>query len=33
MTNTVSPLSTLATFVLAITPLVAAFGVFSQIAG
>lgn len=33
MTNTVSPLSTLATFVLAATPLIAVLGVFAQIAG
>lgn len=33
MTNTVSPLSALATFVLGVTPLIAVFGVFAQIAG
>jgi hypothetical protein len=33
MTDTVTPLSTLATFVLAVTPLIAVFGVFAQIAG
>ena len=33
MTNSVSPLSTLATFVLGVTPLIAVLGVFAQIAG
>lgn len=33
MSRTISPLSALATFVLGVTPLIAVFGVFAQIAG